>query len=439
MKRKLLAFLGISALALGLAACGSESGNKEDDAAASDGKTKVSFTWWGAEVRHEKYIAAIELFEEKNPDIDIEYEYGAWDDYWKKLATKSAAGELPDVMQMDAAYLAQYGVKNQLADLTDFVAEGGGIDISNINESLIDTAAMDDKLYAIAPSMNAMSMLVNKSITDGAGTTLDYSKYTFADFVKSVSDTNKSTGGYGWIDVSDNSVLLQYYLRTQGEELYDYDSDGKPELAFTEKSFVTFMTAIQELAESGALPTAEVVNNLKSFDENPFSLGEAAYLQSWTNQYVTYQESASDGVAFSLELPFDAERTGAMYYRPTFYYSISETSKEKDAAAKFVDFIVNDEEANKIIGTERGIPANTVAKDAIYEQMTEPEKATSDYLDEIESMVGDASPVPPVGYSELNSHFKDLYAEITYGTMTPKEAYDDFVAKAEEIFNENYE
>ncbi|MCB5953171.1 extracellular solute-binding protein [Enterococcus sp. BWT-B8] len=438
MKRKILAFLGISALALGLAACGSGSEEKEKTASGDD-KTKISFTWWGAEVRHEKYIAAIEVFEEQNPDIDIEYEYGAWDDYWKKLATKSAAGELPDVMQMDASYLAQYGEKNQLADLTDFVADGGGIDISNINESLIETAAMNDKLYAIAPSMNAMSMLVNKGITDEAGTTVDFSKYTFDDFVKSVSDTQKATGKYGWMDVSDNSVLLQYYLRTQGEELYKYDSNGKPKLAFSEKSFVTFMTAIQELAESGALPTAEVVNNLKSFDEYPFSLGEAAYLQTWTNQYVTYQESASDGVEFSLELPFDAEKTGAMYYRPTFYYSISETSKEKDAAAKFVDFIVNDEEANKIIGTERGIPANAAAKEAIYEEMTETEKATSDYLDKIESMVGAASPVPPVGYSELNSHFKDLYAEITYATMTPKEAYDDFAAKAEEIFDENYE
>ena len=71
--------------------------------------------------------------------------------------------------------------------------------------------------------------------------------------------------------------------------------------------------------------------------------------------------------------------------------------------------------------------------------MTETEKRTADYLDEIEPYLGEASPVPPVGYSELNTYFKDLYAEMTYDTMTPEAAYDNFVTKAGEIFEENYE
>lgn len=435
MKKKLLALLGLTTVTLGLAACGSQ----EEAADADSGKTKISFNWWGAEVRHEKYIKAIELFEKENPDIDVEYEYGAFDDYWKKLATKSAAGELPDVIQMDASYLAQYGEKNQLADLTEFVSDGGTIDTTDIDDSIIESGRLNDQLFAIAPSINVMAMVVNKAITDEAGTTLDFSDYTFEDFIQSVEETNAKTGSYGWVDVSDNSVLLQYYLRTQGEDLFKYNEDGKPELAFTEESFVTFMTAIQNAAKAGALPTAEVVNNLKSFDENPFSLGEAAYLQVWANSYVNYQASAAEGVQFSLELPFEAKDSGALYYRPTFYYSVSETSDEKEAAAKFVDFLVNDEEVNKIIGTERGVPANKIAKETIYSQMTETEKRTADYLDEIEPYLGEASPVPPVGYSELNTYFKDLYAEMTYDTMTPEAAYDNFVTKAGEIFEENYE
>ncbi|MBP1040194.1 carbohydrate ABC transporter substrate-binding protein [Vagococcus sp. BWB3-3] len=417
-----------------LTACGS----KKEETASTDGKKKVSFVWWGAEVRHEKYIKAIELFEEKNPDIDIEFEYSAWDDYWKKLATKSAAGELPDVMQMDAAYVAQYGVKNQLSDLNEFVKSDGGIDVSQIDTSLIDTARLNDKLYAIAPSMNAMSMITNPQLLEKAGVTFDYDSWTFEDMAKGVSAVHDKTGGYGWIDVSDNSVLLQYFLRTKGEELYEYDKDGKPVLAFSKENFVEFMTTIQKLAKAGALPTAEVVNNLKSFDENPFSLGEAGVLQSWTNQYVTYQESAGENVTFSLELPYDAKETGALYYRPTFYYSMSQTSKVKDEAAKFIDFIVNDPEAAKIIGTERGIPSNNKNKELLYPDMSDTEKRTADYLTDVAEIVGEASPVPPIGYSELNNHFKDLYAEITYDTMTPAEAYQSFVEKAEEIFAENY-
>lgn len=438
MKTKSLLLLGasLSVLALGIAGCGNGSKDKEADSA--DGKTKISFTWWGAEVRHEKYIKAIEAFEKENPDIDVDYEYAAWDDYWKKLATKSAAGELPDVMQMDGSYLAQYGQKNQLADLTEFTGEGKTIDTTNIDSSIIDSGKLDDKFFAIAPAVNAMSMITNQALVDKAGASVDYENYNFEDWVASIEKVKQETGEYGMIDVVDNYVLLQYYLRTQGEELLKYNDEGKPELAFSKENFITFMNAIGKLAKEEAIPTAEVASNIKSFDENPLSLGKVAYYQNWNNQFVTYTQSAADGVDLSLNLPYSA-KDGALFYRPSFFYSVAQTSKNKEAAAKFANFLVNDEEANKIIGTERGIPASTVAKDTIYEDMTDEEKVASDYLDKIADYVGEASPVLPVGFSELNTHFKDVFAEITYGTMTAEEAYDSYVAKAEEIFDENYD
>lgn len=437
MKKKALLLLGASlgALTLALSACG---GSNAQDSEGADGKTKISFTWWGSEVRHEKYIEAIEAFEKENPDIDIEYEYAAWDDYWKKLATKSAAGELPDVMQMDGSYLAQYGEKNQLADLSEFTGDGKVIDTSEIDDSIIDSGKLGDKFFALAPAVNAMSMITNKELTDKAGATLDYENYTFEDWVGSIEKVKKETDEYGMIDVVDNYVLLQYYLRTQGEELLKYNEDGKPELAFSKENFVTFMDEIGKLAESKAIPTAEVASNIKSFDENPLSLGKVAYYQNWNNQYVTYTQSAAEGVKFSLELPYDA-KDGALFYRPSFFYSVAQTSKNKEAAAKFANFLVNNEEANKIIGTERGIPASAAAKETIYNDMTEEEKVASDYLDKIADYVGEASPVLPVGFSELNTHFKEIFAEITYGTMTSEEAYDSYTAKAKEIFDENYD
>ena len=283
-----------------------------------------------------------------------------------------------------------------------------------------------------------MSMITNQALVDKAGAGVDYENYTFEDWVASIEKVKQETGEYGMIDVVDNYVLLQYYLRTQGEELLQYNDEGKPELAFSKENFTKFMDAIGKLAKEEAIPTAEVASNIKSFDENPFSLGKVAYYQNWNNQFVTYTQSAADGVELSLNLPYSA-KDGALFYRPSFFYSVAQTSKNKEAAAKFANFLVNDEEANKIIGTERGIPASTVAKDAIYEDMTDEEKVASDYLDEIADYVGDASPVLPVGFSELNTHFKDVFAEITYGTMTAEEAYDSYVAKAEEIFDENYD
>ncbi|GAA3329109.1 hypothetical protein GCM10020331_075810 [Ectobacillus funiculus] len=47
----------------------------------------------------------------EHPNVHIEAEFANWDDYWKKLAPMAAANQLPDVMQMDTAYLSQYGEK----------------------------------------------------------------------------------------------------------------------------------------------------------------------------------------------------------------------------------------------------------------------------------------------------------------------------------------
>lgn len=433
MKKRLLKALGLSLVVLALGACGSGNSDDKDSGKTADGKTKIAFTWWGSEVRHEKYIECIKAFEKANPDIKVDYEYGSWDDYWKKLATKSASGELPDVIQMDLQYIAQYGTKNQLADMSEFV--GDTIKTDGIKDSILDTGKLDDKVYGVPASVNTMAMLYNPAIAEKSA--IDFENYSFAELVASAEAIAKETGDYGWNDNNDNSTIMQYFLRTKGEDLYKYDSDGKPEIGFSKDNWIEFMDAIGKLTKDKAMPTAEVTANAKSFDEYPFSSGKAAYLMTWSNQFLTYKASAADGVEMNLARPFDSG-DGAMAYRPGFFYSIANKSANKEAAAQFVDYLVNSEEANTIIGTERGIPANDDVKQVLYEDMTEDEKVSSDFLDEMADIAGDASPVPPIGFAEINTHFKELYAEVTYGTMTSEETYDSFKKKCEEIFAENY-
>lgn len=113
------------------------SGKKED--------VTLRIAWWGGQPRHDYTTKVIELYEKKNPHVHIEAEFANWDDYWKKLAPMSAAGQLPDVIQMDTAYLAQYGKKNQLEDLTPYTKDGT-IDVSSIDENMLSGGKIDNKL-----------------------------------------------------------------------------------------------------------------------------------------------------------------------------------------------------------------------------------------------------------------------------------------------------
>src|SRR5690348_13028455 len=96
----MLAFTGCS----GSSSAGSSMKNKE--------KITLRLAWWGEQPRHDYTLKVIELFEEKNPDINIEFEFSNWDDYWKRLAPMAAANQLPDIMQMDLLYLKAYSLNH---------------------------------------------------------------------------------------------------------------------------------------------------------------------------------------------------------------------------------------------------------------------------------------------------------------------------------------
>ena len=184
-KKRIFASLAATMMVAGLlAGCGGTSstaasgddtasaatGEAADAAAASgdSGKTVLNVLWWGSQTRHEQTTAMLEKFEELNPDIDVVMDYSDWDGYWTKLPAQVAGGQTPDVFQMDYAYLAQYVQNGVLADLTPYI-EDGSLDMSNVEQSILDSGSIDGKTYAISTGTNAPVMLYRKDITDELG------------------------------------------------------------------------------------------------------------------------------------------------------------------------------------------------------------------------------------------------------------------------------
>ena len=77
----------------------------------------LSFTWWGNDVRHEITEQLIAAFEAEHENITIEPQYTDWAGYWDKLATTVAAGDAPDIIQMDEKQLSTYAANGVLLDL----------------------------------------------------------------------------------------------------------------------------------------------------------------------------------------------------------------------------------------------------------------------------------------------------------------------------------
>ena len=72
-------------------------------------------------------------------------------------------------------------------------------------------------------------------------------------------------------------------------------------------------------------------------------------------------------------------------------------TEHPEAVAKFIDYLANNPEAGKIMGTERGVPANKDVRAAVEPDMSDVDKKVVAYLDSIESELGPVPMVTPAG------------------------------------------
>ena len=69
----------------------------------------IKFSWWGADNRHEAMKEVVRLYQESNPNVTVEIEYGAWDGWQTKVLTQLSGKTESDVMQVNYNWLFSYG------------------------------------------------------------------------------------------------------------------------------------------------------------------------------------------------------------------------------------------------------------------------------------------------------------------------------------------
>ena len=84
-------------------------------------ETRLRLIWWGNPDRDRRTNEVVDLYHQKFPEVAIAPENYQWGDYWQKLATQAAGGNLPDVIQMDYRFIFEYARRGQLAELDPFV------------------------------------------------------------------------------------------------------------------------------------------------------------------------------------------------------------------------------------------------------------------------------------------------------------------------------
>jgi multiple sugar transport system substrate-binding protein len=418
-------------LALALSACVAPAAQpaapaESEAAAPAEEQIELRIAWWGSQSRHDRTIQVIEMFEELHPNIDIVYEFSAWDDYWTKVATQAAGGNLPDIMQQDYARIEEWNDRGLLLPLDDFVADGT-LDFSNVSESELDGGRIDGKLYAINLGTNSQNIILDADAFAEAGIELPRQDWTWDEFEQIVMELHDKLGIWGMgPGLDDEQIWGAVYL---GHGMWRYNPDGTA-LGYDESQdqlYVDHLNMILRLIEAEAVPNREVelaeYTNV-GVEAQPIVTGEAAMVYVWSNQIVAIQTAAGEDRNFvPVELPRPEGGQSANYVKPSQFWSITTQSEHPQEAAMFIDYFTNSVEANEVLLAERGVPISSVVRDALKPLLGKSQLAMFDYLAYV---VTDSSPIPPadpVGHADIrnNVFYPQVIDSVLLGQMTPEQ------------------
>ncbi|MFN8371346.1 MAG: extracellular solute-binding protein [Anaerolineae bacterium] len=405
--------------------------------AQSEEAFDLRFIWWGGQLRADITRQVIQMFVERHPNINFTYEFLSFNDYWTLLTAQAAGGGLPDVMQHGTPTLVEWSRNGLLHPLDEFVASGV-IDFTNIPAVLQTHGAVDGQIYGLSAGTNANGFVVDLDAFEQAGIEVPADTWTWADFESVVMQLHESLGIWGYGMYLHHVDLWRVIYGGHSTPLYA--EDGRS-LGYTDdQPLIDHMNMILRLQEAGAIPTLAEETEVEGLGPESQLIVSGQCAIDWlagSNQLVALWTDAGEDRHFKiLPVPRPVDGVQGLSIRPSQFEAVTANSAHPEAAAMFLDFFVNDVEANRVLNGERGVPINSLVLAALQEDAAAPQAAIYDYLGRLAQDSQPYSTVPdPLGVEDIrtNVYYPEFTDPIRYGTLTPEEGVVTLRERADEI------
>ncbi|MCM3696649.1 ABC transporter substrate-binding protein [Microbacterium oleivorans] len=411
-----------TAFVLILTGCGS-AGSGEQAEYDPDEKVSLDFAWWGNDDRAARYNELIAAFNEEYPNITVKTTFTDFPSYWEQRQVEAASGSLPDVFQFSDSYLRQYGESGAILDLAEVADQ---IDFTTFEDSLLSTGRLDGVQYSLPTGYSLWANFVNQDLLDAQGLDLPEAGSSFEEFDDWLAEVTEKTGGdpFGGTDYTQRIQVFELQLRAAGKSLYTPEG----ELGFTEEELSDFWQSGAGLRDGVTIPQQQLE---EISPVSGFGATRTISEMSWSNFLGGYlADSGASSIA--IVAPPTAEPGAKDLYRQGgLQVAISSRTEHPEAAALFLDYVVNSPEAGEIFGTTLGFPASTSKLEGAT--LEGPDQQVADYIESVSDRIGDAPPAAVVGYGSLEQKFWDLGKELGLGTKTVDAAVSEFFAEAEVI------
>lgn len=312
----------------------------------------LRFVVWDYDMSPE-YEEAIKVFEEKNPNINIEVVDVASKDYGDKLTIMLSAGENFDVFVIkDMPGYSAFTARNYLEPLNSYM-EKDGFDPS-IYSGLMDEIKIDGKYYGIPFRSDAWILYYNKEIFDKAGVDYPTNDMTWEEFRKKAKQITSGSGNnkiYGAYIHTWKSLAMNLAVQTGKHTLADGEYD------FLAPAYELYLKMQYE--DKSVMTYGETVTSSAHY-RTQFEAGKTGmiYMGTWNigamiSDAKKGKHDVDWGIVKSPHWPGQEPGTTIANVTPL---AINASSEKKDAAWKFIKF-VGGEEGAKIFAKHGVLPA----------------------------------------------------------------------------------
>ncbi|MCD7809177.1 MAG: sugar ABC transporter substrate-binding protein [Erysipelotrichaceae bacterium] len=278
---------------------------------------------------------AIALFEEKYPNVEVQYESGILkDDYSSWLADKMLAGDEPDVFMVLNSDFNTFSSLGVLENLTSYIESD--INTSFYYESALEAGNYQDEQYALPYECNPTLMFVNKTLLEKEGIDIPDNDWTLEDFYNICKQITKDSDGDGIIDqygVYNYDWLDAIYA--YGIDLFDEDGTTCYLNQTSVKEAISFVQKLIDLNQNQNLTSDQFDKGQIAF--SPMTLAEYRTYKPYPWRIKKYSQFEWDCV----KMPSSSTSTGYSEISTTLI-SMSSRSTHKTLAWEFLKLLTYD-------------------------------------------------------------------------------------------------
>ncbi|MGH3881047.1 MAG: sugar ABC transporter substrate-binding protein [Actinophytocola sp.] len=344
--RRHVLLAAVTAVALAASACGRDSGGEEAEQGekVAQGKASGNITVWAMGTEGEQLSVLADDFMKENPDAKVSVTAVPWDGAHSKISAAIAGQETPDITMLGTTWVGEFAKTGALDVVPpDFVKE------DDFFPGAWETGIVDDTSYSVPWYVETRALFVNKAVAQKAGVTEAPKDW---DALKQAAKDMKAKGGakqglYLQPGQTGAWQSVMPFVWQNGGDIWDgkeftLDSPEAVEAYEFYQSFYQEGLSTKDRLDDGEQEPKLLSGEIAAFVSGPWHIGLLDELGG-KDKYEVWPMPSGPGDATS--------------FIGGSNMSVFKSSKNRDAAWKFVSYLMRPEVQVKWYETVKDLPA----------------------------------------------------------------------------------